>query len=421
MHPPGSFTKNFGWESEPGLKKLRTAIRAGFASNKTPIARDTWRGNSGLDQDRQLVALNFFLHNTVVDGSNTVTVDELVWQSVIEQHSDHFDLLALFALNLSVAGKRVGKNGIAAPSQWANSFIRNHLWDAGAWVADELNRNRFETSMGSLISATPDTIEKCTTNYRRLFELCGYPVDGTGTLNSHSEAIVQSACFLLWDRLTADSVLPRSPSAAQLQTTAERREVYKLLGTTKAFVDDALSVIASNYIAAGATTRLTTRSPVQSTKKVIAPPTVLPDWLTADQTDAVAERQLAQVSRLKRDRALAVWLKELYDHKCMFCGEVLLIGINPDRLYSEAAHIRPLGAPHNGSDKNSNMIVLCPNHHLQFDMGALRLRANGVDWEIVTADQKSPLLGKAISLKPGHALDAVSVQYHFAWHAPRRR
>ncbi len=127
-------------ESEPGLKKLWTAIRAGFAGKATSIARDTWRGNSGLDQDRQLVALNFFLHNTVVGGSNTVTVDQLVWQAVHEPHSEQFpDLLAFFALNLSVAGKRAGKNGIATPSQWANSFARHHLWSAGAWVADELN------------------------------------------------------------------------------------------------------------------------------------------------------------------------------------------------------------------------------------------------------------------------------------------
>ncbi len=56
----------------------------------------------------------------------------------------------------------------------------------------------------------------------------------------------------------------------------------------------------------------------------------------------------------------------------MACGAKLTIGLSPSRFYAEAAHVRPLGKPHNGPD--SPMIILCPNHHLQFDRGIISLR-----------------------------------------------
>lgn len=44
--------------------------------------------------------------------------------------------------------------------------------------------------------------------------------------------------------------------------------------------------------------------------------------------------------------------------------------------YAEAAHIRPLGRPHNGPDICSNILCLCPNHHVLFDAGAFRIAAD---------------------------------------------
>ncbi len=44
--------------------------------------------------------------------------------------------------------------------------------------------------------------------------------------------------------------------------------------------------------------------------------------------------------------------------------------------YAEAAHIRPLGAPHNGPDHLDNMLCLCPNHHVLFDHGGVGVAEN---------------------------------------------
>ena len=46
------------------------------------------------------------------------------------------------------------------------------------------------------------------------------------------------------------------------------------------------------------------------------------------------------------------------------CGERVS---TPAGGYAEAAHITPLGIPHNGPDQPSNLLCLCPNCHRRFD------------------------------------------------------
>ena len=45
--------------------------------------------------------------------------------------------------------------------------------------------------------------------------------------------------------------------------------------------------------------------------------------------------------------------------------------------YSEGAHIRPLGKPHDGPDQPDN--VLCPNCHVLFGAGAFAIRPDTLD------------------------------------------
>ena len=74
--------------------------------------------------------------------------------------------------------------------------------------------------------------------------------------------------------------------------------------------------------------------------------------------------------RIVRDTRQARHIKELYDYRCQMCGtrlEDLAIS------YAEAAHIRPLGAPHNGPDTADNILCLCPNHHVLFDHGGVAI------------------------------------------------
>jgi predicted HNH restriction endonuclease len=47
--------------------------------------------------------------------------------------------------------------------------------------------------------------------------------------------------------------------------------------------------------------------------------------------------------------------------------------ISNNQHYSEAHHIVPLGSPHNGVDLIKNMLCVCPNCHMQLDLGAIKV------------------------------------------------
>jgi len=81
-------------------------------------------------------------------------------------------------------------------------------------------------------------------------------------------------------------------------------------------------------------------------------------------------RQLTTVLRLVRDTEQARQIKALYHYRCQMC-QVRLEG--PAGPYAEAAHIRPLGTPHHGPDSSDNILCLCPNHHVLFDLGGVAI------------------------------------------------
>ncbi|MEU5548162.1 YDG/SRA domain-containing protein [Micromonospora sp. NPDC047793] len=85
-------------------------------------------------------------------------------------------------------------------------------------------------------------------------------------------------------------------------------------------------------------------------------------------TDQQTPRTEATIQRLVRSTAVANGVKRLHGHRCQVCGIQLATPAGP---YAEAAHIRALGKPHNGPDVPSNVLCLCPNHHVLFDTGAI--------------------------------------------------
>jgi len=83
---------------------------------------------------------------------------------------------------------------------------------------------------------------------------------------------------------------------------------------------------------------------------------------------SATRRAQTTIQRIVRDTALGRKVKELHDYTCQVCGLRLDCA---GGAYAEAAHIRPLGAPHNGPDELANLLCLCPNHHILLDRGAL--------------------------------------------------
>jgi predicted restriction endonuclease len=69
--------------------------------------------------------------------------------------------------------------------------------------------------------------------------------------------------------------------------------------------------------------------------------------------------------KYKRDNKIIAQLKILRDFKCQICGAS--IQKRDNTFYIEAAHITE--KEHKGSETPDNILILCPNHHKEFDLG----------------------------------------------------
>ncbi|ALV38671.1 hypothetical protein AS200_20590 [Streptomyces sp. CdTB01] len=96
----------------------------------------------------------------------------------------------------------------------------------------------------------------------------------------------------------------------------------------------------------------------------------------------------------------------MHRDRCQVCSLQLSTRFSS---YSEAAHIRGLGRPHNGPDKLSNLLVLCPNHHVQFDTLAIYID-NG-DTVRMTTDNTP--IGQ-LRRHPAHQINEAHLRYHRA-------
>ena len=121
--------------------------------------------------------------------------------------------------------------------------------------------------------------------------------------------------------------------------------------------------------------------------------------LTITSGEGKTRRVETSVLRIVRDTTLAKEIKDRYKFRCQVCGTKLAVRGVP---YAEAAHIRPLGNPHNGQDVEGNIICLCLNHHVLFDRGGF------------TIDLNHNLIGidGTLTLIPDHQLDSENLTYH---------
>lgn len=371
-----------------------------------------------------------------------MSVDELVYQALERPHSARFDRLGLFALHLNRAG--TGRRVEPRPAMWANEFVREKLWKKGTWIASALPDAPLDAFIQDRMNAQQDVRVKCRNNYRHLFELCEFWPTPLQTINTQAEQWIASALFLAWDRHILDG---GANDKAALIKVIEDDELHKLLGVTKEYALDQSDSLVDLYISVGRLKRFLEAKKARAPAPAVAPvpdpppaaapapapaPAVAPaaaprpkaglpeeeglDWLDQEESDDVVERAMRTQLVQKRNRKIAAALKQHYDNSCQFCGSRLQV--SEDRFYSEAAHIRGLGKPNDGPDKVSNLLVLCPNHHLQFDRGVLRLQKVGKNYLMRSKAPGDPLDGKAITVK--HALDDECVKHHFDWFMAKR-
>ena len=114
---------------------------------------------------------------------------------------------------------------------------------------------------------------------------------------------------------------------------------------------------------------------------------------------SLTQKKNYTVTRVVRDTEMARCIKRLHKHRCQVCGIQLL---TPAGAYAEAAHMRPLDKPHDGPDSSDNILCLCPNHHVLFDLFGFsigpELSLLGIEGTLITNSK--------------HKLSAAHIAYH---------
>ncbi len=76
------------------------------------------------------------------------------------------------------------------------------------------------------------------------------------------------------------------------------------------------------------------------------------------------------------------------------------------------AHIRPLRRPHDGPDDESNILCLCPNHHVEIDKGGLYIT------DTLNVHAAGGTLIGPLSVVGGHTIEMAPVRHlrtHFGY------
>ncbi|MFD3424118.1 YDG/SRA domain-containing protein [Streptomyces decoyicus] len=125
---------------------------------------------------------------------------------------------------------------------------------------------------------------------------------------------------------------------------------------------------------------------------------------SAPSGNSAPGRKETSTQRIIRSTKVADYVKKIHDFTCQVCG---LRIETPTGAYAEAAHIKPLGKPHNGPDEIDNVLCLCPNHHTAFDFGMLVIS----DDRTVTQRGSTPHTYRLREIS-GHTIKTQYLAYH---------
>ncbi len=105
--------------------------------------------------------------------------------------------------------------------------------------------------------------------------------------------------------------------------------------------------------------------------------------------------------RLKRDGSVPDLVKKLYDYRCQICQVKIETVAGP---YIEGAHLIPLARQ--GDDHTSNLLCLCPNHHVMLDHGAI-----AVQDDLSVVNREGAIVGQ-LGVAPDHGLNFEYLALH---------
>lgn len=119
--------------------------------------------------------------------------------------------------------------------------------------------------------------------------------------------------------------------------------------------------------------------------------------------DGPPEKTTGVMTRFARNAEKTRRIRNMYRDKWQVCG--ITIDVPGGGRYSEVHHLHPLKEC--GDDNYSNMLVLCPNHHVEFDYRAIGISEDGT----TIIDRLGKEIGKLTTVT-GHSIDAKNIMYH---------
>jgi len=102
-------------------------------------------------------------------------------------------------------------------------------------------------------------------------------------------------------------------------------------------------------------------------------------------------RAQTTIDRIIRDTKIIRELKAIYHDMCQICG--VKLKLPNGSYYSEGHHLKKLGGIHKGPDIKSNIIILCPNHHTEFDFGMIAIKND----RVIHMDETDTYNGKELA------------------------
>lgn len=252
---------------------------------------------------------------------------------------------------VSSEGERCSSNMIRFPKKICQANKPNHY-------GNSIHISSIDV-LPNVLSALVPSVLKCTDSTHVL-----RPITTPGHLNSIQAKNWQDATMNAITSLTLDT--RHTIFSRQELIDTRLNQIIEAVGTTGNTPKQTLSRVLQELRNAGFLEFLG-----QGQYRVVSS-TYKPACADLPEETIIPSRIPTTVSRILRDTQLVASLKRLYAFKCQLCNTRLELSSG---FYCEAHHIRPLGIPHNGPDTQSNLIIVCPNHHVLLDYGAISLRA----------------------------------------------
>ena len=93
--------------------------------------------------------------------------------------------------------------------------------------------------------------------------------------------------------------------------------------------------------------------------------------LIEDDCNLANEREELVIQRIKRNQQIVAKLKDKYNNCCQIDGCNFTFKKQNGEYYSEAHHLELLSQ--GGSQEESNVVILCPNHHRMFHYAKIEI------------------------------------------------